>query len=332
MSPQNSSIYPEGSPPRFDEVGHRLTVRLHDPEGGFRDIVGVLESETSIRKRDGSLIQFNPREIAVWRVIIPPADRAGAGSPLSLRIRDIELAANATWPAQEQVPLGDWTLRASGKFTKRANSALAIGNPGVNLDVAIDKVIEFYNSRGLTPTFHVALPTYIELGRRLEERNWHSDISVHVMVADIDEVIHKSPLKNSNVDNKVEITDVPSEEWIELQNDHGVFEIMTRSPARYAAIRKDARIIAVARAANYESWAVLSRLYVHPDARGKGLAQDLIDSLLFDARMLGATKVALQVDSKNFSAIALYEKMGFRLHHTYEYFSFTPEATKSGEC
>lgn len=311
-------------------MGQRITLRLHDPAGGFRDVVGVLKSEMTIEKRDGSLVQFRPHEVAVWRVIAPPTDRAGMGSPLSLRIRDIELAANATWPAREQVQLGDWILRVSGKFTKRANSVLAIGSPGVDLDLAIGEVIKFYNTRGLTPTFHIALPTYAELGRYLKDNGWRSDISVDVMVADIDDVLGKSQLINSHTNIDAEISDAPSEEWITLQNDHGVLEIMTRSPARYAALRSDGRIVGVARASNYAGWTVLTRLYVHPDERGKGLGRDLVYSLLLDAQILGATKVALQVDSKNLGAIALYEKMGFRLHHAYEYFSYTHES--SGGC
>ena len=332
MSPQSSATNPTGLPPGIAEVGQRITLRLHDPEGGFRDVVGILKSETTIEKRDGSLVQFHPKEVAVWRIITPPSDRAGMGSPLSLRIRDIELAANATWPAKEQVRLGDWILRASGIFTKRANSVLAIGDPGVNLDIAIDEVIKFYNSRSLTPTFHIALPTYSELGRKLRERDWHSDISVNVMVANIDEVIRTS-LSSTNLEStNMEISDAPSEEWIALQDDHGVLEIMTRSPARYAAFRSDEKIVGVARASNYAGWTVMTRLYIHPHERGKGLGRDLIFALLLDAQILGATKVALQVDSKNLGAIALYEKMGFRLHHTYEYFSYTPEVTVSGGC
>ncbi|MCX6435067.1 MAG: hypothetical protein NTY21_03105 [Actinobacteria bacterium] len=32
-------------------IGTRVTIRLHDVGGGFRDIVGVLESGTSLRNR-----------------------------------------------------------------------------------------------------------------------------------------------------------------------------------------------------------------------------------------------------------------------------------------
>ena len=332
MSPSSPTTNPSGLPPGIAEVGQRMTLRFHDPAGGFRDVVGVLKSETTIQKRDGSLINFRPEEIAIWRIIPPPIERAGMGSPLSLRIREIELAANATWPAKEQVRLGDWILRASGKFTKRANSVLAIGSPGIDLDAAIDEVVNFYSTRSLTPTFHIALPTYVELGGSLKERGWKSDISVDVMVANIDEVVPTSRTRSSRANESVEISDSPSDEWIALQNDHGVMEIMTRSPARYATIRVNEKIVGVARASNHAGWTVLTRLYVHPDERGKGLGSDLIIALLLDARIRGATKVALQVDSKNLGAIALYEKMQFRLHHRYEYFSYISEATASGGC
>ena len=46
-------------------IGQRLTLRLHDPEGGFRDLVGVLESLTTIRKRNGELVEFDPEALAI---------------------------------------------------------------------------------------------------------------------------------------------------------------------------------------------------------------------------------------------------------------------------
>lgn len=318
--------------PGSNLIGQRLTLRIRLPEGGFRDIVGTLESESSIRKRDGSLVYFQPREVAIWREIVPVPDRAGKGAPLSVRIQEIELAANHTWPAKEQVQLGEWILRASGKFTKRANSVLAIGSPGTDIDMAIKGVIEFYSSRNLPPIFHIALPTYIELGNRLRNQGWHSDISVNVMVADIVEVLGPWDSKGGENEYSREIVDAPSKEWISFQNDQGVSEIMNRVPARYASLRLKGSLIAVGRASNFEKWTVLTRLFVHSDYRGRGIGREFISFILQDALELGATKVALQVDGKNAEAISLYEKIGFRLHHTYEYFSYQPETEIVGGC
>jgi N-acetylglutamate synthase len=51
-------------------IGKRVSIRLHDPEGGFRDIVGHLESPTSLRNRHGELIEFSHNEIFIWREVI----------------------------------------------------------------------------------------------------------------------------------------------------------------------------------------------------------------------------------------------------------------------
>jgi hypothetical protein len=51
-------------------IGKRVSIRLHDPEGGFRDILGFLETPTSLRNRHGNLIEFAHDRIFVWREVI----------------------------------------------------------------------------------------------------------------------------------------------------------------------------------------------------------------------------------------------------------------------
>ena len=76
---------------------------------------------------------------------------------------------------------------------------------------------------------------------------------------------------------------------------------------------------------------MLTRLFVRPDYRSKGLGKELAIHLLERARQAGATKALLQVDSKNASAIGLYKKLGFTLHHAYKYRLLQPNPAK-GEC
>lgn len=317
-------VMPHADRPGLDDIGQRMTIRMHHPEGGYRDILGTLESPTSIRKRDGTVVHFAPDEIAIWRKIPPPIDRAGRGAPLSLRIREMELAANATWPAGEQVALGDWILRATGKFTMRANSALALGNPDVDLQEAIKKVIDFYEARNLTPVIHIALPTYADLDAALEDLGWQEEVTALVMVRDIE----FKPLESSNP-GIWESSDVPSDEWSALQDDHGVREIMLRAPAIYASLKIDGELIAVGRTANFEKWTTLTRLFVRPDYRGRGYGKDLVQYLLNEAYTRGATKALLQVNIGNTGAIQLYKNMGFKPHHTYKYRSYKPAPTQT---
>ncbi len=49
-------------------IGNRVSIRLRDGDG-FRDILGVLQGETTVVKRDGSLAQFDPHAVAYFRVV-----------------------------------------------------------------------------------------------------------------------------------------------------------------------------------------------------------------------------------------------------------------------
>jgi hypothetical protein len=55
--------------PSENEIGHRVSIRLFDPEGGLRDLLGYLETATAVRKKDGSLVTFDPARIAIWKVV-----------------------------------------------------------------------------------------------------------------------------------------------------------------------------------------------------------------------------------------------------------------------
>ena len=55
--------------PQFSDIGSKVSIRLFEPGGGFRDLLGILESETTVRKRSGELITFDPARIALWKVV-----------------------------------------------------------------------------------------------------------------------------------------------------------------------------------------------------------------------------------------------------------------------
>jgi len=52
---------------------------------------------------------------------------------------------------------------------------------------------------------------------------------------------------------------------------------------------------------------------LHASARGTGLGRELLQRLLGDARKMRLPRIALGVHKANKSAVALYEKMGFRI-------------------
>ena len=58
---------------------------------------------------------------------------------------------------------------------------------------------------------------------------------------------------------------------------------------------------------------------VRPDRRRRGLATVLVSALAGWARRGGATATYLQVADSNTGALELYTRLGFELHHRYDY-------------
>jgi ribosomal protein S18 acetylase RimI-like enzyme len=313
-------------------IGRRLTLRFHDASGGYRDLVGVLESMTTIRKRNGEVIAFNPDEIAIVHPIEDVIPRAGKGAPLSLRIAELEELSTRTWPPHQINNLGLWQCRISNGRTFRANSVLVLGAPpfgdsGLDLEHAINTVDAMYREAGLPTVFQICLPMYQEFSDYLIARSWREKVGAAVLIKDLElsADVHELALSRN-----VEIVNVdqPSDAFLTLHDDHSLRSIMMAYPARYIALTHDGEIIATARVAISETWAIVTRLIIADAFRKKGLARLLMLVCMNSAIKEGATKMALQVDQSNKDAQALYQKLGFRLHHTYRFI----QRAETSEC
>jgi GNAT superfamily N-acetyltransferase len=302
-------------------IGARVSIRFHDPEGGFRDLVGYLESANSLRNRHGDLIEFDLEKIAVYKVIEEKNHLAGHGAPLSIRIQELEQVLNTTWPAVKEEFFGKWLLRTSGKFTLRANSVLPcgkapFGEPQTEIEEAILFVIAHYEKEGLVPTFSIPLPTYQDLDSKLFDNGWIEKVRARVMVADIE---YTEPIFSKF---KITTSSEFDDAWLRLQDDYGVAKLMRAHPAIYASIFDGDKLIAVGRTAHSDGWSALSRVFVDPVYRGQGIGKLIVITLLNASTKEGVKKSVLQVDSKNETAINLYASLGFSFHHEYVYRSY----------
>ncbi|MEJ6573533.1 MAG: hypothetical protein QNL78_00200 [Actinomycetes bacterium] len=59
----------ENPTPSLNEIGKRVSIRLREPGGGFRDLLGTLEEIDAVRKKDGTLKKFDCSAIALWKVV-----------------------------------------------------------------------------------------------------------------------------------------------------------------------------------------------------------------------------------------------------------------------
>jgi hypothetical protein len=62
---------PEELESQFTELlGSRVSIRLHEPTGGYRDILGHLVTPHSLRKKNGEIVEFSHSESFVWKKVI----------------------------------------------------------------------------------------------------------------------------------------------------------------------------------------------------------------------------------------------------------------------
>ncbi|MER0482460.1 GNAT family N-acetyltransferase [Streptomyces sp. Edi2] len=188
------------------DVGKRVSVRRLTGGGAgepaFTDAVGVLtswdEGVLSITRRSGECVRIEESSLVAAKVVParrPAAGPQGSSGPSSAPARrrgpsatalELQRIAARGWPAAETASLGEWTLRASGGFTRRANSVLPLGDPGVPLDTALERIGHWYDERGLPAVITVATGqagTDEELAAALAERGWTAERHTRVRVA-----------------------------------------------------------------------------------------------------------------------------------------------------
>ena len=312
-------------------IGQRVSVRLHDGDGGYRDLLGELESPDSIRKKSGEIAFFDPAKIAALRVLVDSDFRAGTGAPLSMRIRDLEIAAAKTWPSNSVEIFGQWQIRISKGFSYRANSVLPIGaapfgEPASELPESIDYVISKYLEHKLDPVFHVSLPVHQELDDYLEKNGWESPYEILVMVGDTRDLIYK--------EHQGEIIEASklTQSWLGLQGDQSVNEILEGYPSKFIELKIANKAVAVGRLSIADGWGILTRIFVAEDKRRMGFGIAIVSEMARSAVAVGCNKLALQVNSDNYEAVKLYEKMGFKVHHTYRYRKLVSTMEPAGCC
>jgi GNAT superfamily N-acetyltransferase len=314
-------------------VGQRVVVRrivgMRDARPVFSDILGQLleatETHLTVRARSGA--------------VCVPRDEIHRAKPVPPRrltpTERLEAAAALGWPAREQARLGDWLLRATDGWTQRANSVLAIGDPGRPLDEALDFVQQWYRQRALIPAISVPVPLFQRLDDELERLGWTAMPVTQVMTAPLSRLgflssppasAAASPLDRPG--GSLHLAESPSDEWLQaVAGRKGALpdsarHVLTAVPhARFAEWRDaNGTLLASARGCVADPdarWLGLSLIGVDESVRRRGLARLLITALTDWAAGLGARDAYLQVEQRNTPAVTLYERLGFTVDHAY---------------
>lgn len=288
----------------------------------FTDTVGVLTSWDQgvllITKKDGQSVRISESSLVAGK-IVPPAPARRRGPAASFE--ELSRVAARAWQPLESEQLGGWTLRAAAGFTRRANSVLPLGDPGIPLDDALARVTSWYAERSLPAYVQVATGaagTQEMLGAELERRGWVNEVSAEVRigalapVADVD-----APAAGD-----LRLTRVPDEEWLgrygKVSDPDLARRMLVEGPSVWFATLPGGR--AIGRCVVDGRWAGFAAVTVDPAHRREGLATAVMAALARRALEEGASAAWLQVETDNPGARALYDGLGFATHHAYHHY------------
>ncbi|MFD3487354.1 GNAT family N-acetyltransferase [Streptomyces sp. NPDC058665] len=314
------------------DVGKRVSVRRltgsFDGTEKFTDTVGVLTSWDDnvvlITRRTGETVRIAESSLVAGKVVpAAPARRRGPAASF----RELARVAARAWQPVEREALGDWELRASGGFTRRANSVLPLGEPGMPLDDALARVRRWYDLR--------SLPVYIQtatgaegtqelLCAELEARGWRREVTAELRVGALAPLVDGGPdpdVAPVRLDRSFDEGWLRRYQRFDEPGPH-VLRVLGGGPSVwFASVEGDDGVpAAIGRCVVDGRWAGFMAVEVDPARRRQGLASAVMRALAGRALEEGASAAWLQVESDNEAAGALYEGMGFATHHRYHHF------------
>ena len=319
------------------DVGKRVSVRSmieHAPSGEkFTDTIGVLTSWDDgvllITRRGGESVRI-PESSLVAGKIVPSAPARRRGPAASYE--ELAHVASRAWRPVESERLGEWELRAAGGYTRRANSVLPIGDPGIPLDDALTVVRRWYDDRGLPAYIQTATGaegTQELLCAELEARGWVREVTAELWIGSL------APVGDREAPGVV-LSREADEAWLSRYQRKGVSEVALKvlgsGPSVWFATVPGAEgeaPAAIGRCVVDGRWAGFAAVEVDPAYRRQGLATTVMAALAARALTEGASAAWLQVEADNAGARALYADMGFGAHHAYHHYR-APEAAGGG--
>lgn len=278
-----------------------------------------------ITRKSGESVRVDASSLVAGKVVpAAPARRRGPAA----RYEELARVAARAWRPLESAPLGEWELRAAAGFTRRANSVLPLGSPGVPLDEALDVVRQWYGERGLpacVQTTTGAEGTQELLCAELERRGWEREVTAELWIGAL------APLADRAEAEGVVLAREADEAWLARYQRKGVSEVALKvlgsGPSVWFASvpgESGGAPAAIGRCVVDGRWAGFAAVEVDPARRRRGLATLVMGALARRALEEGASAAWLQVEERNAGARALYAGMGFAAHHAYHHYREIP--------
>ena len=238
------------------------------------------------------------------------------------------------WPAPRNVYFGGWVFRLGGGYTKRANSANALGarhelraesinawTPARDFSEIMAEAERFYALNGQPTIFRLTPLAGPNADPALEAAGYERLDPCAVMTA---------PLGEAQTEARVRVEPGATPAWLNgiaaaqgvapshrLVHDRIVQAIAL--PAAFASAFVGGQAAGFGLGVGERGAVGLFDIVVRPEFRGQGLGRSITRSLMAWGRDGGAKAAYLQVNDANRVARGLYESLGFRAAYTYHY-------------
>jgi N-acetylglutamate synthase len=227
------------------------------------------------------------------------------------------------WPALSNEVVGNWVLRTSDGYTKRANSAnvIACDAPKLDFREIITAAERFYATSGQPTIFRITPLADPEAESLLAAAGYDFLDPSTTMIA---------PLDDGRASAEIQVDLHPSSAWLDdaaaakgvgpvRRVAHDLIIRSIRPPAVFATAFLADTAAGFGLAVLERSAIGLFEIAVRSEFRGRGLGRDLTRALMGWGREQGAAAAYLQVLDANRPAIELYESLGFRAAYSYHY-------------
>lgn len=325
------------------DLGRRVMVRrvvgLEEDRPQFSDTLGVLTSwdrgrgVLTVVNQAGEDVELPVAALVAGKPVPPKPLRRSLAAPPVPAPAELQRIAARGWSALEQEPLGGWVLRSSSGFTRRGNSAQTLGDPGLPLDAALDRVHDWYAARGLPAFVEVVQPGSPPGLRAALAARGASEAVTEVRTAPIARPAapgaHGTPGGPLAAD--VRLSRTADAAWLSRyqridgneQKTAAARALLHSGPSVWFASLFLPEVpdgpAAIGRCVVDAEWAGFGAVEVVPQARRRGLAGAVMAALASRAAEEGARGAYLQVEEENTAARAMYDKLGFDTAYRYCY-------------
>jgi len=237
-----------------------------------------------------------------------------------------ELSLNALPAAQTQFYDG-WVLRFTpGSGYNRANSVNMIYPSALDLHEKIDECEKRYFDRGQSAVFKITDGLDTEVEEALKSRGYEVISPTYMMTAGLSGT-QLTPEQSSDFIINDSLNDEWKNTYFSLNSRFDENEVIATKQILESIkidvvtgmLIKNNTAVACGFCAVERGYAGLFNVIVDEQQRGNGFGKEICLSLLFAVKQSGVHTVYLQVLKDNFTAVGLYEKLGFKTAYSYWY-------------